>query len=140
MSIQTADPRDTIFAMLSIAKDSPFSNMDGFGTAFSADSTDSHPVKVDYKASFLDVCTNFMSYCVEASDSLDIICRPWAPVTTITTGLQSMPSTSPPNMMPLPSWATQITRSSFGRPKISSKSSAAQCPFFHSKGWDNNGM
>jgi hypothetical protein len=34
----------------------------------------------DYEKSLTDVCADFMEYCIETSDSLDILCRHWAPM------------------------------------------------------------
>jgi hypothetical protein len=60
---QATDPRDSIFALLGLAKDAdiPF------------------VFQPDYCKSVLDVYSQFTSACARASGSLDIICRPWAP-------------------------------------------------------------
>jgi len=34
----------------------------------------------DYEKSLTDVCADFMEYCIETSESLDILCRHWAPM------------------------------------------------------------
>ena len=60
---QATDPRDSIFALLGLAKDADL--IPGF--------------QPDYCKSVLDVYSQFTSACARTSGSLDIICRPWAP-------------------------------------------------------------
>ena len=38
---------------------------------------------VDYEKPFIDVCKEFLTHAIKAKQSLDIICRPWVPVTSI---------------------------------------------------------
>jgi hypothetical protein len=103
---QAANPRDTIYAVLSLAEDT--------GAIFSARPSASIPVDasntgdgsqqfsdkdkkklqnvmkvwrrqvekpypVDYDKSFFEVCKDFLEFTIESSQSLDMICRPWAP-------------------------------------------------------------
>jgi hypothetical protein len=37
-------------------------------------------IQPNYQKCLLDVCTDFIAYCIEDSNSLDILCRHWAPV------------------------------------------------------------
>jgi hypothetical protein len=39
-----------------------------------------HRIAPDYAKSLTDVCADFMEYCIGQSQSLDIICRHWAPL------------------------------------------------------------
>ena len=111
---QAADPRDTIYAVLSLAEDT--------GAIFSARPSASIPVDenpevlsekdkkslqkvikvwrkegkqypVDYDKSFFEVCKDFLKFTIESSQSLDMICRPWAPVPL--TSDQQLPSWIP---------------------------------------------
>ncbi len=54
-----SDPRDTIYAVLSLAKKG-------------------HNVVANYSKEVLDVYSDFVEYCINTSCSLDIICRHWA--------------------------------------------------------------
>lgn len=81
-------PHDTIYAMLAIAKDTTPSA--GGGSQLLLDHTkdilevftEKKRYKVEYGQPFVDVCKDFVQFCIEHSDqsrALDIICRPWAP-------------------------------------------------------------
>ena len=52
---------------------------------------------VDYVKPFFDVCKDFMSFTFEKSESLDMICRPWAPA----------------RVADLPSWITSLNKSAY---------------------------
>lgn len=82
-------PHDTIYALLAIAKDTtPFAGEEE--TQLLLDHTQDvlevftqkKRYKVEYERPFVDVCRDFVQFCIEHSDqsrALDIICRPWAP-------------------------------------------------------------
>jgi hypothetical protein len=98
----TTDPRDVIYALLSIAKDSPLGRC-GVSTPEDWDhgaSIDSR-IAPDYTKSFNDVYIGFIDYCVETSKSLDILCKHWI----IHRQLEE-----------LPSWIPDVTTSPFGDP------------------------
>jgi hypothetical protein len=61
---------DTIFAVLTLAKDSKFADLDPDLAA--AEDTRIAP---SYTKSLLDVYADFIDYCIEKSHSLDILCR-----------------------------------------------------------------
>jgi hypothetical protein len=65
-SCEATEQRDTIFALLNLAND--------------ADS-----IVPDHSSHLLDVYTEFILHCSSRSGSLDIICRPWAPVSPFAT-------------------------------------------------------
>jgi hypothetical protein len=67
---ETTDQRDTIFALLNLANDIDSPSEPGL--------TDL--IVPDYNSSLLDVFADFVLQCSRRSGSLDIICRPWAPV------------------------------------------------------------
>jgi Heterokaryon incompatibility protein (HET) len=69
---ETTDQRDTIFALLNLANDTDSPSQPGL--------TDL--LVPDYNSSLLDVFADFVLHCCRRSGSLDIICRPWAPVSS----------------------------------------------------------
>lgn len=99
---ESSNPRDTIYALLNISRESL--------------STESHsdltvgPPKPDYKKSILEVYTDFLEWVVFTTNSLDIICRQWAmPERDKSSGrMNSEPIT------PLPSWIQTINKSAWG--------------------------
>lgn len=89
---EATDPRDTIYALLSLAED-----VNGFD------------VVVDYRKDVLEVYADFVVFCVKASESLDIICRPWAAYTSSRKRVRY--SAAPSNK--LPSWIPSVMGSPF---------------------------
>jgi hypothetical protein len=77
---QTKDCRDCIYAVMSLAEKS-----EQVGTANSSSSqrTSAESVwptlLIDYNRPFHEVARGFVASCIKNSNSLDIICRPWAP-------------------------------------------------------------
>jgi hypothetical protein len=103
-----SDPRDTIYAVMSIARTQ--------GPAFDA-------IKPNYQKSLLQVYVDFVQFCIHSSSSLDIICRHWAPVETILRALApELNAAGNPvkNYVEvettLPSWIKQLDGSTFGKP------------------------
>lgn len=87
----TTVPHDTIYALLAIAKDTtpiaassvvqqPQDHAQNVLEIF----TQSKRYNVDYRLPYVDVCTEFIQFCIERSlqidrsRALDVICRPWA--------------------------------------------------------------
>jgi hypothetical protein len=60
--LQVTEPRDTVYAILTLAKDVRPLNE-----------------PIDYSKSVKQVCKDLVSHTVNSFGSLDIICRPWAP-------------------------------------------------------------
>ena len=108
--LQASDPRDAIFAFLSIARDvlnrHPKSQSQSLPVSMEADSTQD----------VLTVFKNFMAFCVVTSGSLDILCRNWALNTTLKEGEESPDSVSIV-YLELPSWMGLIEDSSLGAPE-----------------------
>ena len=92
MSIfDTSMPHDTIYALLAIAKDttpiaaevSPAKSSEHAQEALET-FTQRKRYNVDYKLPYVDVCKEFIQFCIERSleadksRGLDVICRPWA--------------------------------------------------------------
>lgn len=59
-------------------------------------------IEANYQKCLRDVCADFIDYCIENSNSLDILCRHWAPE-------------SP--MADMPSWILQVDGHAYGGPK-----------------------
>lgn len=87
----TTVPHDTIYALLAISKDSTPIAADGSSRHSSDHAQDALEVftqrkryNVDYKLSYVDVCKEFIQFCIERwlqidrSRALDVILRPWA--------------------------------------------------------------
>lgn len=117
LAFEAKDPKDTIYAVLSIAKDTPYSYSD---STASAASTSSAPpdlrIAPDYTKSLSDICTDFIDYCIETSSSLDIICRHWAPKRKKKSDIEIIRS-GPETEENLPSWIPSVTGSAFGDPE-----------------------
>jgi hypothetical protein len=105
------DPRDTIYAILSLASDvrlqppsySPRTRYSPVevprsGSGRDAEEEDGFP-GIDYSKTILEVYTDFIKFAVRQSHSLDILCRPWAPAPV-----------SPENgtIAKMPSWITGL--------------------------------
>ena len=114
---ESANPRDAIYALLGIAKDT--------SGASASPTKDLDPrLKPDYKKQLVDVCTDFMDYCISTSNSLDILCRNWAPKSVSEEGLERsnqrwdmVRNMISPKRQPLPSWLPSIHKSAYGAAK-----------------------
>ncbi|KAI0019279.1 heterokaryon incompatibility protein-domain-containing protein [Xylariomycetidae sp. FL0641] len=91
----SAEPRDAIYSLLAIARDTtPYAEVttmiendkeslvrETMGTYL-----EKKPFPVDYGRPFVDVCQDFVSFCIgrnsvtDPSRALDVLCRPWAPL------------------------------------------------------------
>ena len=111
LAFEASEPRDTIFAVLTLAKDSQFaeSNTDAI--------MEDPRISPDYDKSLLDVYADFMSYCVEKSTSLDILCRYWAPLPKPLSLEEALKQGNSGRMQEeMPTWIPFISRSAFGEP------------------------
>ena len=89
---EAAEPRDTIYSLLAIARDAA-----PFASSVSTDQDQSlllmslfdsfleeKPFVVDYSRPYSDICQNFVEFAIQrknkldAVQALDILCRPWA--------------------------------------------------------------
>ncbi|PVH81292.1 HET-domain-containing protein, partial [Cadophora sp. DSE1049] len=138
LAFEATDPRDTVFAVLQIAKDISthdrhsrlrgiMGNLTRYATyvlaiviwklydnsltLIFAGARDTCKVdkriEANYRKCLKDVCADFIEYCIEDSNSLDIICRHWAPLPKLS-ALQSP--------VEMPSWILPITGNAFGGP------------------------
>jgi hypothetical protein len=86
---QATVPHDIIYALLAIAKDTTpvageeeSKGLSGHTQNVLEVFTQKKRYKVEYERPFVDVCKDFVLFCIEHSDktrALDILCRPWAP-------------------------------------------------------------
>jgi hypothetical protein len=95
---EVTEPRDVIYSLLSIAKDTtPVSTTTGqfsktsampvraHVTAWASRYLQAEPFEIDYSLSFVEVCKDFVVFSIsqaaiaDPTHALDIICRPWAP-------------------------------------------------------------
>jgi hypothetical protein len=118
LTFDTTDPRDIIYAVLSIAKDAATHSNTSNKTLPRSPDEPSPPV-ADYKKSLIEVCKDFVAYCVYTSDSLDIICRHWAPVPKKRnlSVIEKIRAENAPAKEQLPSWISPVSRSPFGGPE-----------------------
>lgn len=104
----TSDRRDTIYALLSLARS---------GSAALTLPDSNNTIEPDYDKSVLDVYADFVSHCICHSGSLDVLCRPWAPVPSrrpLISGIKIGVAQD----QPLPSWIATRDRLPFGDPSL----------------------
>ncbi|KAI0384304.1 heterokaryon incompatibility protein-domain-containing protein [Hypomontagnella monticulosa] len=130
---QSSEPRDIIYAMLGIASDvQPSYEETSSGQSPSGIQTGHEPSKflVRYEEDILSVYIRFLEHAMKTSRSLDILCRPWAPVVT-KEALEATNESQEKNKEPqagaggtpvetettaekaLPSWILDVTRKPF---------------------------
>lgn len=116
MSIfNVTNAHDSVYALLGIAKDTTPTAVgndlrvtDHTQAALEMFTAKKH-YPVDYKAHYIDVCKEFMQFCIrqslkrDPSRALDVICRPWA---------VEMPEANDERQ--LPSWLPRLSNASFG--------------------------
>ncbi|KAH7333338.1 heterokaryon incompatibility protein-domain-containing protein [Rhexocercosporidium sp. MPI-PUGE-AT-0058] len=102
LAFEATNPLDTVYAVLSIANDTPYSN------------AGDPRIVPNYDKSLAELCSDFIDYCVEKSESLDIICRHWAPVPKD----QKQPLLTLHAELVMPTWVSSIAGSAFGAPEV----------------------
>ncbi|KAL8730911.1 MAG: hypothetical protein Q9181_004494 [Wetmoreana brouardii] len=119
LGFEASDPRDTVYALLSIVKD----NVSGHPVS-SQGAPDGLPmIRADYTKSAIEVYRDFTKFCVQQSKSVDIICRHWAPVgrrrSAVLTPVQMKRRKKPGHnvLANIPSWVPVLTGSPFGDPE-----------------------
>lgn len=103
---EASDQRDTVFALLSLAKEQDVLSKQ-------------HPtysLMPNYEMRLMDVFIGFVLHCCNISESLDIICRPWAPepASIISSDQKSLEDRQ--FLSNLPSWIVSKNRLPFGDP------------------------
>lgn len=105
---ETSNQRDTIYALLSLAKEQEILSM----------SQPAYSLVVDYNKELIDVFAGFVLHCCHYSSSLDVICRPWAPGSTSRT-LDSQTTPADRDFLSsLPSWIASKDQLPFGNPSL----------------------
>jgi hypothetical protein len=67
---ETSDARDTVYALLNMANDAGSSRRPNQNTG----------IIPDYRKSIMSVYAEYVMHCCKYSESLDVLCRPWAPI------------------------------------------------------------
>jgi hypothetical protein len=106
---ETSNQRDTIYALLSLAKEQEILSRP----------QSAYSLVLDYKMDLIDVFAGFVLHCCHHSGSLDVICRPWAPgsVSKINLNSQTTPADRDFLSSP-PSWITSKDLLPFGNPSL----------------------
>ena len=119
---EVGDPRDSIYAVMALAADTEEGaqrqRRDWRSKAPSPPS-----LRIDYQKNILQVFTEFVAFCIYGSDSLDIICRKWAPnrrakVTGVADSLLHRGRSSLLEEIHLPSWIGLLKDSAYGIPHV----------------------
>jgi hypothetical protein len=101
---ETTDPKDAIYAFLNISRD--------FGVLMQSLTNNTLTLLLlNYSNSLLLVFVQFIEHCVSLSDSIDIILRPWAPVSP---GINAHIIIDPGLINNCPSWICSRNRLPFG--------------------------
>jgi hypothetical protein len=100
---ETFDEQDAIYSLLNLANDT---------------SSPLHRIIPDYRKSILGVYTDFIMHCFHHSESLDILCRPWAPVPSSHAQNDREDSTSVQSSLMLPSWVASRDNLPYGDPSL----------------------
>ena len=77
-NFEASDPRDTVYALLLIAR--PKAHPEYETSVPRKLSDPSQKLKPDYGKTIVEFYRDFVAYCVEISGSIDLICRHWAPI------------------------------------------------------------
>jgi Heterokaryon incompatibility protein (HET) len=112
LTFDAGNPRDIIYALLSIAKDSPLAK----ARPREQDQGAMDLLKPNYAKDALEVYTDFVKHCIN-SGSLDIICRHWAvQIRKEQSRAVSEKMRKLQPLLPLPSWIGLLEDSPFGPP------------------------
>jgi hypothetical protein len=127
---EASDPRDTIYAVLSLAKDT-YRGHAGQSSAEllqrQKDRAYGHGLSPEYEKDVFEVCKDFIQSCAHRPEapSLDIICRHWAPVCKKFTSLEEADALKKIKLedknwlyeRELASWIPSIKGAPFGSPQ-----------------------
>lgn len=115
---ETSDPRDAIYALMTLAKDitPPFDMVKPTVTRVGLAIQDTPTERLSrftasYDVSIAETFKNFVAHCISTSGSLDILCRKWAPNKYIHQLRQD-----DKEALRLPSWVGLVKDSAFGPP------------------------
>lgn len=112
LTFDVKNPKDIVYALLSIAKDSPLANRSLRPSGEARRSI----LQPDYNKDALEVYKDFFDHCIK-SGSLDIICRHWAlPIKREMGKVSIFAQQQEKITLKLPSWIGIIHDSAFGAP------------------------
>ncbi|MCJ1286512.1 hypothetical protein MMC26_005858 [Xylographa opegraphella] len=128
LTFGSSDPRDTIYALLSVAKDTtshpgvPLLTDPPSPTSSYHSAEESVSLTANYTKNIVEVYKDFTSFCVQSSRSLDIICRHWAPSErkkpfTVKESLRLGKMKALLEIAKFPSWVPRLAESAFGGPE-----------------------
>ena len=83
---ETTTPHDVIYSMLALANDVvavPLKSSLRYIDPSVPTELGKEPFIIDYDMTFVDVCKEFLMHTIRTQQSLDIICRPWVPQSSI---------------------------------------------------------
>jgi len=103
---ETTDQRDTIYALLNLAND----------IAAWSQPDQSNSIIPNYGKNVLDVYVDFILHCSCHSESLDIICRPWAPISSSIVYTTGQDGQTDHKLLNYPSWIASRDGLPFGDP------------------------
>ena len=107
-TFETSDPRDTVNALLNIARETcPFSSAN---SRFPEDPNNPLP-KPSYSKDLLEVYTDLVRWIVNHTGCLDIICRPWA----LPERKEKAKNGTYETLVTLPSWIKEVPESTHGK-------------------------
>ncbi|PMD63606.1 uncharacterized protein K444DRAFT_556346, partial [Hyaloscypha bicolor E] len=116
LAFEASEPKDTIYAVLSLAKDTMIRPNLANPPSWEVESPIDLRIVPDYDKSLTDVCADFMEYCIERSQSLDILCRHWAPQPRKPSQLEELKGTRAEEVEKMPSWIPSIEGHAYGGP------------------------
>ena len=120
---EVRDPRDSIYAVMALARDIE----DGAARQRRKSGLSGPPgrpsFRVDYQKNILQVFTDFVAFSIDGSNSLDVICRKWAPnrrakVSRVADRPRYRERWSPLGGVHLPSWIGLLKDSAYGIPHV----------------------
>lgn len=123
---EAGDPRDSVYAVMALAWDVE-EGAERRRRDWRHEAASRPSFQVDYRKDILQVFTDFVAFCVYGSDSLDIICRKWAPnrrvkVLRVADRPRYRGLRPPLEEINLPSWIGLLKDSAYGfthdRPKV----------------------
>ena len=137
---ESTDPKDIIYSLLSIAGDTQNWNDLPMHKQDELQERGLVPFEADYGKDILEVFKDFTAFCIQTSESLDIICRRWAPShfrnpnvlyrmkmraenersqsDSIASDFTDEEDFSPMTKVHLPSWIGLLSESPYGIPDV----------------------
>ena len=118
---EVGDPRDTIYALMALAGDIPNGSARP-SRIWRSEAASRATFEADYSKNILQVYKDFIAFCVIGSESLDILCRKWAPHRrlkrlNVTERVKFRGRRPPTEEIFLPSWVGLLKESAFGVPR-----------------------